>query len=176
MPPQASNYNNNNNNNNYAAGYDGAARPADVYTLPDQLNDALPEELRKQYNCDASGKLLLYTTPPYETAHRGIAPDSYGIGHSARYLAGREAWLAERERKRKARDEARAEEQRKRAAVEAEERAESQARARDRAADAVVNWLTAYNEETKRIAAAVTDERDAGPSDVGAKVAEAQVA
>lgn len=80
-------------------------RPPEVYTLPDVVNEAFPEGVRQQFQCDESGRVLFFTAPPLDRAHKGLSSDSAGLGHSAKYLTGREEWLAERDRKRKLRDE-----------------------------------------------------------------------
>ena len=79
-------------------------RPPEVYTLPDNVNEVLAPEIRQQFQHDDSGRVLFFTAPPFDRAHKGVSPSSAGLGHSARYLAGRNEWLAERDLKRKARD------------------------------------------------------------------------
>ncbi|KAL9945017.1 hypothetical protein D7B24_001325 [Verticillium nonalfalfae] len=99
-----------------------AAPPTEVFTLPDELNNEIPEEIRLMYNND-NGKLLWYTTPPVITETPGLAPESAGLGHSARFLADNEEFLAERARKRKERDDKlAAEEEKKRQRKERNER------------------------------------------------------
>jgi chromatin structure-remodeling complex subunit RSC1/2 len=80
-------------------------RPPEVYTLPDAVNDTVPEEVRRQFRCDSAGRVLFFTAPPLDRTHKPLSPGSAGLGHSAKYLSGRKEWLAERERKRKIRDE-----------------------------------------------------------------------
>ncbi|KAK5993136.1 Chromatin structure-remodeling complex subunit RSC1 [Cladobotryum mycophilum] len=77
--------------------------PPEVYTLPENINDALPAEVRQSFQRDTTGKVLFFTTPPLDRPTHGLSPASAGLGHSIKYLAGREAWLAEREKKRKER-------------------------------------------------------------------------
>lgn len=81
-------------------------RPPEVYTLPDNVNEALPPPLRQGFQHDGAGRVLFFTAPPLDRSHKGLSPRSAALGHSVKYLAGREAWLAERDRKRKDRDEA----------------------------------------------------------------------
>ncbi|KJZ75645.1 hypothetical protein HIM_04802 [Hirsutella minnesotensis 3608] len=81
-------------------------RPPEVYTLPENAHFVLPPSLRQEFQQDEAGRILLYTTPPLDRSHRGIAPASAGLGHSVKYLAGRDEWVAERSRKRKRRDDA----------------------------------------------------------------------
>lgn len=90
-------------------------RPPEVYTLPDAVNDAMPLELRQNFQRDENGRILFFTAPPLDRRDDGMSSTSSGLGHSAKYLAGRNEWLAEREKKRKERDASRAEERRKRA-------------------------------------------------------------
>ncbi|EEY21337.1 chromatin structure-remodeling complex protein RSC2 [Verticillium alfalfae VaMs.102] len=52
LPPQQQQQNSHN-----------AAPSTEVFTLPDELNNEIPEEIRLMYNND-NGKLLWYTTPP----------------------------------------------------------------------------------------------------------------
>ena len=80
-------------------------RPPEVYTLPDNVNEVLPPEIRENFQQDAVGRVLFFTAPPLDRSHKGMAPPSADLGHSIKYLAGRQQWLAERERKRKERDE-----------------------------------------------------------------------
>lgn len=77
-------------------------RPPEVYTLPDNINEALSEQIRSNFQHDASARVLFFSGPPLDRAHKGLSPQSSGLGHSIRYLNGREEWLAERNRKRKA--------------------------------------------------------------------------
>ena len=80
-------------------------RPPEVYTLPDAVNDTVPEEVRRQFRCDSAGRVLFFTAPPLDRTGKPLSPGSAGLGHSAKYLSGRKEWLAERERKRKIRHE-----------------------------------------------------------------------
>lgn len=80
-------------------------RPPEVYTLTEDANERLPLTLRQSYQHDEAGRVFFFTAPPLDRHHKGLSPGSAGLGHSVRYLAGRAAWLAEREMKRKRRDE-----------------------------------------------------------------------
>lgn len=80
-------------------------RPPEVYTLPDNVNEGLPETVRRQFQHDDAGRVLFFSAAPLDRSCGGLSPESAGLGHSAKYLAGREMWLAEREKKRKDRDE-----------------------------------------------------------------------
>lgn len=108
-------------------------RPPEVYTLPDAVNDAIPSNLRQKFQRDETGRILFFTAPPLDHRDHGISPSSSGLGHSAKYLAGRKEWLTEREKKRKERESVHSEETRKRlssapkSTIEAEALASSEA-------------------------------------------------
>ena len=78
-------------------------RPPEVYTLPDAVNEAMPPDIRRKFQHDGNDRVLFFTAPPLDRRDNGIAPGSCGLGHSAKYLAGRKEWLAERDKKRKER-------------------------------------------------------------------------
>lgn len=80
-------------------------RPPEVYTLPDMLNEALPESLRDGFQHDTNGRVLFFVAPPLDRPSNGLAETTKGLGHSAKYLAGRADWRNSRVEKRKARDE-----------------------------------------------------------------------
>ncbi|KAL6877166.1 Bromodomain-containing protein [Trichoderma novae-zelandiae] len=80
-------------------------RPPEVYTLPDNVNETLPAAVRRAFQHDESGRVLFFAAAPLDRSCKGLSPLSSGLGHSAKYLAGRGKWLAERETKRKERDE-----------------------------------------------------------------------
>ncbi|KAL7793135.1 hypothetical protein V8C37DRAFT_378557 [Trichoderma ceciliae] len=80
-------------------------RPPEVYTLPDNVNATLPTTVRREFQHDGSGRVLFFSAAPLDRSCSGLSPVSAGLGHSAKYLAGRGKWLAEREKKRKDRDE-----------------------------------------------------------------------
>lgn len=62
-----------------------AARPQEVWHLPENANLAIPEEVRKEFQQDAQGHVLFWTSPPVETLPP-VKPGS-ALGHTARYLA-----------------------------------------------------------------------------------------
>ena len=78
-------------------------RPPEVYTLPENVNEAMDGSIRSQFQRDSSGRVLFFTAPPLERASRRVRSESAALEHSARYLSGRDKWLAEREKKRKQR-------------------------------------------------------------------------
>jgi chromatin structure-remodeling complex subunit RSC1/2 len=60
----------------------------DVYYLPDSANNSIPEDVRRQFQCDAYGRLLFFTAPPID-----VEKKVEKLGHTAKYLA----WKVERE-------------------------------------------------------------------------------
>lgn len=124
-------------------------RPIDVFTLADAANDAIPEDLRKAYQTDEQGRVLLFTAPP--AAHHELSRESAGLAHSARYLEGLDGWREEREGKRRARDQQRAEEAKRRKVGGEEAAAARDERVMDRAAEVLVGYFKAHEETTKRI-------------------------
>ncbi|POR35458.1 Chromatin structure-remodeling complex subunit RSC1 [Tolypocladium paradoxum] len=125
-------------------------RPPEVYTLPDNVNEALPPPLRQGFQHDGAGRVLFFTAPPLDRSHKGLSPGSAALGHSVKYLAGRGAWLAERDRKRKDRDEARKHGAfHKRVALDADCSAELADAVIRHAADAVDRWFQRLDQETQ---------------------------
>lgn len=81
-------------------------RPVEVYHLRDDIDAAIPAEVREQYQTDDKGHVLFFTAPPLNRPHHGVAEEHATLGHSVRYLSEIHKHRAERERKRKERDEA----------------------------------------------------------------------
>ena len=81
-------------------------RPPEVYTLPESINDAIPQDIREDFKRDGLGRVLFFAAPPLDRRSK-LDLASAHLGHSVKYLAGREAWLKDRELKRKQRDELR---------------------------------------------------------------------
>lgn len=81
-------------------------RPPEVYTLPDTMNDALPDSVRATFQHDSNGRVLFFTAPPLERADDGVAPIDTSLGHSAKYLSGRKDWLRKRAMRKSARADA----------------------------------------------------------------------
>ena len=125
-------------------------RPPEVYTLPDNINEALPEELRQNFQHDSNGRVLFFTAPPLERSHKGISHESAGLGHSAKYLAGRKEWLADREKKRKERDEKNSDSSLKRVETDGTAVRETKEEIAAQASDAMAKWLQQYDEDTQR--------------------------
>lgn len=123
-------------------------RPPEVYTLPDNIQEQLPEQVRQNFQHDTSGRVLFFTAPPLDRPHKGISEESIGLGHSAKYLAGRKEWLAERERKRKQRDESQAEESRKQVDAALKHTKDLEQEAVSQATNAMASWLQHFDQET----------------------------
>jgi chromatin structure-remodeling complex subunit RSC1/2 len=99
----------------HQAGYN-APRPIEVWHLPDPANASIPEDIRRQFQCDEHGRVLFFTAPPLVTS----ASEKKGPAHTAKYLAykaKREEMLKEK-RKRDTGDFGAAAEARKRAKSE----------------------------------------------------------
>ncbi|KAI6755938.1 hypothetical protein HG531_005044 [Fusarium graminearum] len=125
-------------------------RPPEVYALPDNMNDALPRELRQTFQHDSAGRVLFFTAPPLERSHKGISHESAGLGHSVKYLAGRKEWLAEREKKRKERDEKTGDISQKRFENDVVGAHEAGKAIVAQASDAMAMWLEKYDSDTQR--------------------------
>lgn len=128
-------------------------RPAEVYTLADAANDAIPEAVRKAYHTDEQGRVLFFTAP--STEHHDLSKESAGLAHSAKYLDGLDDWRRERDEKRRKRDEARAEEARKRKAGEEAENARKEDEVVETAAGMLRGYFEAHEKATKRIRAEI---------------------
>lgn len=125
-------------------------RPPEVYTLPDNLNDVFPEEVRKSFQHDNYGRILFFTAPPLDRVYKGVSKDSAGLGHSIKYLAGKKQWLADREKKRKDRDENAALEAQKRIELEAAAAKEAKEEVVAQASSAMSKWLEDLEKDTHR--------------------------
>jgi chromatin structure-remodeling complex subunit RSC1/2 len=60
-------------------------QPQEVFHLPENANQAIPEHVRNQFQQDANGHILFFTSPPVDTMPP-FKPKSR-LQHSARYLA-----------------------------------------------------------------------------------------
>jgi len=60
-------------------------RGPQVYHLPDEIENSIPQEIRDRYPKDDQGKMLWFTSPPEDRAANDLAPESQGIGHSLSY-------------------------------------------------------------------------------------------
>lgn len=135
MHPQANTYN--------------PPRPVEVYTLDDALNKSIPTEIREQFQRDERGRVLFFTQPPLDRAHRGLSSESAGLGHSVRYLADRARDIEDRRAKRRARDELRKEEERKKRQLDEEEAKAARAELIDAAGNALLGWVDTMNKENE---------------------------
>ena len=64
-----------------------AQRAQEVYHLPENANQLIPEDIRNQFQQDAQGHVLFWTTPPIDTLPP-VKPKS-AVAHTAKYLADR---------------------------------------------------------------------------------------
>lgn len=62
-----------------------AQRPQEVFHLPENANQAIPEHIRHQFQQDANGHILFFTSPPVDTMPP--VKSHSALRHSARYLA-----------------------------------------------------------------------------------------
>ncbi|KAL2132869.1 hypothetical protein VTI74DRAFT_3215 [Chaetomium olivicolor] len=98
LPPNAHTYN--------------IPRAPEVYTLADNIDAAIPPEVREQFQRDENGRVLFFTAPPLNRSpsstdkKAGVAEQYAHLGHSVRHLASIKQLREERARKRKERDEA----------------------------------------------------------------------
>lgn len=103
-----------------------APRAPETYTLAENIDSEIPEEVKKQFQTDDQGRVLFFTAPPLNrpSIRNGGVSDQYaGLGHSVHWESIK-AVREERRRKRKERDAALQEEESKRkAAKTAEEKA-----------------------------------------------------
>lgn len=125
-------------------------RPPEVYTLPDAINDAMSLDLRQKFQRDENDRILFFTAPPLDRQDQGPSSTSSGLGHSAKYLAGRGEWLAEREKKRKEREAADAEEVRKRPLPVLESKTDEKLLAPSEASHLLQACFSSFNGETLR--------------------------
>ncbi|KAK3348119.1 hypothetical protein B0H65DRAFT_508072 [Neurospora tetraspora] len=100
-----------------------APRAPEVYTLAENIDSEIPEEVKKQFQTDDQGRVLFFTAPPLNRAsirNGGVAEQYAGLGHSVHWESIK-ALKEERRRKRKERDEALQEEANKRKAAKTAE-------------------------------------------------------
>jgi len=76
-------------------------RAAEVYTLADGPNQAIPADIRAQFHHDEYGRVIFYTAPPLDV--NPVPEETRALGHSLRYLADKARGKEELEKKRKAR-------------------------------------------------------------------------
>ncbi|KHO01124.1 RSC complex subunit RSC1 [Metarhizium album ARSEF 1941] len=135
-------------------------RPPEVYTLPDNINEALHPQVRQGFQHDSAGRVLFFVGPPLGRAHERLSPQSVGLGHSLRYSAGRENWLAEREKKRQKRDDSQT--VRSENLVTTGKLAPPETSVPAQAADAINQWFRKFNQQSLewKLDAGLEDWRD----------------
>ncbi|KAM7196321.1 hypothetical protein V8F33_006230 [Rhypophila sp. PSN 637] len=144
--------------NAHAGNVYNAPRPPEVYTLAEEVDAAIGEDVRKQFQRDEQGRVLFFTAPPLKRPSNGVAEQYAGLGHSVSHLANINQIREERRRKRKERDDALAMEQaanKKQASLEAEARkketeAEQKAQA-ELIENAILGWCAGMNQGTQLI-------------------------
>lgn len=129
-------------------------RAPEVYTLAENVDAAIPKEVRDQLQCDENGRILFFTAPPLKRPDNGVAESYAGLGHSVSHLASVKQIREERRRKRKERDEALAREQdsnkRRSPSEEADRKEEKQAQAQAAFVEQVLrNWAAGLNKGTE---------------------------
>lgn len=134
-----------------ASAYNPPPRPIEVYRLDDVVNERIPADIRAQFQRDADGRILFFTQPPLDRAHRGLATESAALGHSMRYLADRAEGIESRRAKRKARDELRKEEDRKKLEMERARKQQATEAQVDMAVDVFSRWIGTINQETETL-------------------------
>jgi chromatin structure-remodeling complex subunit RSC1/2 len=75
-----------------------APRIPEVFHLADTANNAIPAEIRNQFQRDAQGRILFFSTPPIDP----VPPVGTGLRHTPAYLAAkikRDKEVAEHKRK-----------------------------------------------------------------------------
>lgn len=145
-----------------------APRAPEVYTLADNVDAAIPKEVREQFQQDEQGRVLFFTAPPLSrptagSGTPGVSEQYAGLGHSVSHLATIRQLREERARKRKERDEAIAREKRAQEQKEREERNRKRAKGDgDGNSDLerkkveayeqfILTWSKMMNEETKAL-------------------------
>ncbi|KAJ2982948.1 hypothetical protein NQ176_g1034 [Zarea fungicola] len=122
-------------------------RPPEVYTLPDNVNEALPAHIRSQFQRDSAGRVLFFTAPPADRQQNRLSLGSGSLTHSLRYLAGHDEWRIQREKKRKIRDQLAAEPSSKRTGMGASTKGGNLIA---EAVGAVNHWLTEIGRDTEK--------------------------
>lgn len=123
-------------------------RPPEVYTLPDAVNESLPENLRVKFRHDDAGRVLFFTAPPLDRTYARLSPSSAGLGHSAKYLAGRREWLDSRDKKRKLRDEQYREKARRLSTQDTIQSSDLGSSIVSQAAEAMEKWFQTFDRDT----------------------------
>lgn len=125
-------------------------RPREVFTLGDEKDAAIPEDVKKLYRQDDQGHTLFWTVPPTVRSNGGLSEASTGLGHSVRYLADLDEWRKEREAKRKARDERMVEEAKRRRSEEGPSADAARSKALDETAEYLASFFRQHAADTKK--------------------------
>lgn len=81
-------------------------RAPEVYTLADNVDAAIPKEVRDEFQRDEQGRILFFTAPPLNRPNKGVTEEFANLGHSVNHMAGDIQKLREERRaKKKERDE-----------------------------------------------------------------------
>ncbi|OAA49512.1 RSC complex subunit RSC1 [Metarhizium rileyi] len=121
-------------------------RPPEVYTLPDNIHEALHSHIQQGFQHDTSGRVLFFVGPPLGRTHPRLSPQSVGLGHSIEYAAGRKNWLAEREKKRQKRDQLQTAKP-ENTVLASPSMAQSEEDIASQAADAINQWFQNFNKQ-----------------------------
>ena len=79
-------------------------RAPEVYTLTDDIDRAIPKDVKDQFQCDDNGRLLWFTSPPI--FNQGRSSEVAGLSNTVTHIKDIKDIRAERRAKRQARDEA----------------------------------------------------------------------
>jgi len=115
-----------------------APNAIEVWSLPDQANNSIPPEIRRQFQTDDHGRVLFFTAPPVESRE-----ERDGLKHTARYMAAkakREQMVAE---KRKLEEDQRSQ----KTALAKKAKVDQQTQAQSQAADLSKKAATIWEDE-----------------------------
>ncbi|KAG5989425.1 hypothetical protein E4U52_005568 [Claviceps spartinae] len=90
-----------NSNGTSATNIYNPPRPPEVYTLPESVNNTLYNSIRQTFQQDVAGRVVFFAGPPLDRPVKRVSPRNLGVEHSVKYLAGRNRWLVDREKKRR---------------------------------------------------------------------------
>lgn len=128
-----------------------AAPRYDSWVLYDDVDAAFPREVRDQYQTDDKGHVLFFTAPPQNRPNHGVAEESATLGHSVRYLSDIQQHRAERERKRKERDEALQQQEADRAARDRELKQQAEQQMGAVAGRHIGDWILGMQRENEEM-------------------------
>lgn len=128
-----------------------AAPRYDSWVLYDDVDASIPREVRDQYQTDDKGHVLFFTAPPQNRPNHGVADEYATLGHSARYLSGIQQHRAERERKRKERDDALRQQEADRAARDSEVKEQTARQMSAAAGRHIGDWILGMQRENEEM-------------------------